>query len=196
MLETGSFRAIIVLNTRKWLQSSFPPEKYQTFLQQLPEKDRKIWENDALKPNTMLPAQLYRNLYEVGGKVYSPNPDDFFRDGSAHTAEEDIKNQMQSLGAVGLPSFLGRQMVLVWRHYFNIGSLSVMEYSKNSIDFSLEYAKDYGKGSCLGTEGWGRKGLEVAGAKNIHVHQSECVFRGDYRCAIHFKWELEANKKE
>ena len=94
------------------------------------------------------------------------------------------------------PVFVLQNVPSIWNRYFNTGKVAIelSDAENRHFQYSLTEGTDEniysGEAICKhGTVTWIKTALEIAGAENIEIIQTECRYRGGEKCFYDVKWD-------
>ena len=91
---------------------------------------------------------------------------------------------------LGSPEYIIKKSPLVWRSYYNEGTMIVENASAVSVTLAVTGARFPHPAICGRITGWMERTLEISGAKRPGVEHTECTLRGDAREAWQGHWDL------
>jgi hypothetical protein len=136
---------------------------------------------------TRYPAEIYRCLYDFMLKTFGAV--DAFREAAAFCAFNDLGRGMKMLMWLGSPAMTAQKLAAGGQRYFSVGGYQMDNITSKSCRLTERGHTVYGLGSCQGTEGWTRKALEYAGARNLKITHQQCEHQGADACVMLYTWE-------
>ncbi|MCK5241062.1 hypothetical protein KAR34_01300 [bacterium] len=144
---------------------------------------------EYLKNDSRVPAETLCNLYNRIKELWGEGQKTYYSELMQEIAEQNINTFLKFLISWGLPSIVANSVPNIYKYYFNQGQVFMVSNTNRSIEFYIKGGEAYGEALCAGIIGWGRQGLAMAGAKNVQVDHTNCIYHGKERCYFKVHWE-------
>jgi hypothetical protein len=90
---------------------------------------------------------------------------------------------------VGTPKWIMDRAARLWDLHYDSGRLVIVRHPGNAIDMRIENFPTPHKTHCLSVTGWAERSLELSGARQLTIEESECRTSGGSACVLHAAWE-------
>ena len=185
----ATVKGLVVNGIIRFLQEKYGDAGVKKFLDHTPPDDRKVWTERQILAVSRVPAAIYKNAYHTMETLWGTGDGKIFEEGAGVVAFYDLNSVMKFFMQIGSPSFVAQRFPSVWRQYFSVGTVKILQLNEQHLEMVLEGAEEYGAAGCSGTLGWTRAALKFAGAKNLELTHTECTRRGNTRCLYVYNWE-------
>ncbi len=189
MEPSATVKGLIINGVKDFMLEKYGEQGFKNFLKKTPQEDLPVWTEKRVIATSKIPASVYKNMFDSFECLWGSGDGKKFQAAAAYVAFQDLGSVMKFFMKVGSPSFVAQRFPSVWKQYFSAGEVKIIQLKTNFAEMLLEGASEYGRAGCLGTLGWTRAALEYAGAKNLHIDHSECLFQGRSACRFIFKWQ-------
>lgn len=156
-------------------------------LASLPAADRAAL--DAILTINWYPFELGKHLDDAIVKVVGGGDPAFFKRLGQASADRNLATVHKSFLTPGDPhGFLGKSPQ-IYALYYETGRREYQPTGDKSGVITTREAETFSAPDCLTVVGWYERALEMCGAKNARVVETECRAKGGAVCRYEVSWE-------
>ena len=135
-------------------------------------------------------TELLRRLEE---RLISTGSAHTLRDAGRWTGKRDLGGILKIVSVFTTPQAVvvrgfGSWGASYWSNFCDAGTVRLVSHHPHGATVALEQWSSVSRQHCVLMEGWWEAMAEAAGARDVEVHQSCCVHRGDDRCEFVGTW--------
>lgn len=188
MASEPFIKGLVFMGIRKFIRDHHGTQAWERLLERLTPGERSLI-GETLTHMTWVPVAIFIKIYEGIKETWGKGGGEYYGEIFATIAEEHLNSFMRFLLHLASPHQVANAAPLVWRHFMAAGRLVRIGGSEHSIDLQIQDGEAFGEGLCYAIMGWGRKALELAGARHMSVDHRTCVYKGKDKCLFHVEWE-------
>jgi hypothetical protein len=166
-------------------QHGLPPKE---LIPLLPVDVRPLFETQILH-SALYPYGAFAEPLRLLDRRLGKGDGSLAREVGRSTSGEDIRGIFQIIASFTSPEKAARRAQVYWGRYSDTGKMVEEEIRKGYFRTALEGFAEIDRLHCLLIEGWNEGGLASAGAREVEVHQKECVHLGGTRCVFEGTWQ-------
>ncbi len=159
----------------------------QQVLALLPADDRKSL--DGLLTMSWYPFELGKRLDDAIVKVVGRGDPQFFRRLGRASADRNLTTVHKSFLALGDPHGFLAKSPQIYTLYYETGRREYERTGERSGVIITRDAETFSAPDCLTVAGWYERALELCGATQPRVRETECRAKGGAVCRYEVGWE-------
>lgn len=176
-----------VLKSRiAFVEEHFGKEGVQRVLQSLAPDDQRPLR--MLFTSNWYPFELGRRLDDAIAKVLGGGKAEFFERLGAASAEKNLSSLHIGYLTPGDPHAFLAKAPQIYAQYYDTGRREYQRTGDRSGVLVTHDAETFSAPDCLTVVGWYRRGLELCGARDVRVSETECRAKGGTVCRYEVSW--------
>jgi len=185
--KQATIKGLLIEGILQYIQNHHGDDAIHQLMQQFSSDEKKLLQE--VEKDTRIPASIINKLFMVITALWGDGKTDYFSHIVGEIAEHNINVFLKFLILFNSPSIMAHAVPRVYRFYLDTGKITMVAIKKHYVEFNVKQGKVYGEGLCSAIIGWGRKGLNMCGAKNIRVNHNECIHKGRSACVYKVAWD-------
>lgn len=154
----------------------------------LPEPIRAYFDHPILH-GEWYPYEAYGALLREIERRLGGQGKDVMRDMGFVAARHDVSGMFRIVTFITAPETAAGRAGIFWNRYCDAGKLIAEEARRGYLKSRIEGFPEIDPLHCRLLVGWIEGLGTVWGARNIDIHHTECVHRGDSHCVFEGTWE-------
>jgi hypothetical protein len=180
-------KAVHLKSFQKFVLGKSDPSTLQRIIGQLSPEDQGVL-NKPVMPNAWLDYSLWWRLLLSADKILGKGDLQLIREIGAFDAQENLNGIYKTFISFLRPDFIIGNASLIWKRYYDTGVLKPIQVTRMSAEFWLMDWKNIPLYHELEIIGWMESALAMTGAKNMQLHHTTCMARGDDHCTFQASW--------
>jgi len=153
----------------------------------LTPEDRAIFSKPIL-PITWLDYSAFMRFMLLADKVLGKGDMQIVKDASVYSAQQDLRGIYKIFISFTSPEFIIKNVGVMWRQYYDSGSITVEGKQEKSGALKLVNFPDIPLHHDADQLPYMEECLRLSGAKNVRGSHPKCIARGDDCCIFRFSW--------
>jgi hypothetical protein len=180
-------KGTLLLARMKYVQK-VAPEKVAIVLASLPAADEHLLRS-LLLPSSWYPLDLLRRFESsIVSVLQQGSRSEVLLDIGRATAALNLTGTQRGYVRDGDPHFLLERSSGIYACHFNVGSRTYEKIGERAGVVRTVKPFTDAKDACLITVGWLERAIEIAGARNARVVETQCAAKGAPHCEIVCEW--------
>lgn len=179
----SSFTAVI-----RYIRQEFGDSAFEKILQGFSEDDRKML---AGKFNSLgwYPMKTLADLIAAADKVCGQGDYQVAYQSGRRAAEDMFGGLYRMFLEIGNPETIVGRAPFAWKIIHDVGNFELEVARANCVKVRLTEFETSHKAHCRHLAGYCEKVLELSGAKNVKVKETQCFCEGADYCEFEATWE-------
>jgi uncharacterized protein (TIGR02265 family) len=135
------------------------------------------------------PFELGRRLDDAIMRVLGDGRPEFFERLGAASAQKNLTTLHSGYLTPGDPQAFLAKAGAIYALYYESGRREYQPTGEKSGVLTTHDAATFSAPDCLTVVGWYRKALEMCGARNVRIAETECRAKGGAYCRYRVSWE-------
>ncbi|MDP3939123.1 MAG: hypothetical protein Q8R92_13445 [Deltaproteobacteria bacterium] len=144
----------------------------------------------SLLASCWYPYDAYAEVLDLIVRRHLGGRPEAARDIGANDLEQSLNTVYRFLYRAGSPAFIIRMSSLLWRSYFNVGRMVVVDSGAEHARVRIEEFMPPSKAVCWDIFGSMCRGLELSGARDVEARHTECPLNGDAFLGYEATWKM------
>jgi len=170
-----------------YIGKRFGKGEVAAFASALSPEAGKVIRNGPVKSTWYSRAIYFEILASFAQRYGGDSPSRLIRDLSAFAAERDLKGIYRFFLKFGYPGFVLGQSAVLWKNYFEGGTLEVVVKEKTHMVVRL-VDEIYLPYTCDLIIGYGERATTLSGGKDVKLIHPLCKHRGGPYCDFEVSW--------
>jgi len=156
-------------------------------LEKLDQEDQDFYNTPVMSSDWYEIKRLW-TVMEAAKPLYPGQKDSFYRELGRFSADAGLKGVYRLFLRIAVPSYIIKKAPMVWRSYYDSGSMHVVDLDKMSCKMALRDFDEPSSALCERFAGWMERTLELCGATDMLIEHTECVNQGGRQCLWNASW--------
>ncbi len=164
-----------------FVHERFGKEAWQSVLEVLPEADRKIL-TGIIGHGSWYPFEVSVRLDEAIVRVVGHGQTRVFEELGRTSAKENLSTVHARFLEPPDPQEFLKKTPQIYQFYYDVGHRTYESTGPHSGVLTTHDAETFSAPDCATVIGWHKQALEMCGARDVKITETECRARGDAHC--------------
>lgn len=170
-----------------FVRETFGEDSWQKVLAEVPEQDRKILKG-IITHGAWYPFEISVRLDEAIVRVVGGGETKVFEELGRASARENLSTVHARFLDPPDPQELLKKSPMIYQFYYDVGHRTYEQTGPKSGVLTTHDAETFSVPDCATVIGWHKQALELVGAHDVTIVESQCRARGAPTCRYEISW--------